>query len=248
MTPQARASGIQRSAAVVWHDAECGAYEADLPLWGELAGVAGPVLELGCGTGRVALWLARRGVTVTGLDREAKLLEALVARASDAGLVLGVEHADAAGFELSERFELVLAPMQLIQLLDRAAGRAACLRSIAAHLTDGGLAALAIVEDPPAGAPSSPPLPDVREIGGFVYSSLPLGAVRDGDSLLVERLRQIVDPQGALTETRDEVRLALVSAADLEQEARAAGLRPAGRQRIAATETHVGSTVVLLEA
>lgn len=248
MTPQSRETGVQRAAAVVWHDAECGAYEADLPLWGELAGTAGPVLELGCGTGRVALWLARRGVTMTGLDREANLLEALVARAADAGLALGVERADAAGFELSERFALVLAPMQLIQLLDGTGGRAACLRSIAAHLAPGGLAALAIVEDPPTGTPSSPPVPDVREIGGFVYSSLPLGTVRDGESLLVERLRQVVDPRGALTESRDEVRLQLVSAEDLELEARAAGLRPAGRQRIAATATHVGSTVVLLEA
>ncbi len=40
----------------IWHDAECGAYAADLALWEELAAAAGgPVLDLGCGTGRVAL-------------------------------------------------------------------------------------------------------------------------------------------------------------------------------------------------
>ena len=37
---------------VVWHDLECGGYDADLPLWRELAADAdGPVLDLGAGTG-----------------------------------------------------------------------------------------------------------------------------------------------------------------------------------------------------
>jgi tRNA G46 methylase TrmB len=50
------------SAEAIWHDVECGSYQADLPLWEELAQRAqGAVLELGCGTGRVALHLARRG-------------------------------------------------------------------------------------------------------------------------------------------------------------------------------------------
>ena len=56
-----------RDEAVIWHDVECGAYAADLPLWRELAaGRSGPVLEIGCGTGRVALDLARDGHAVTG--------------------------------------------------------------------------------------------------------------------------------------------------------------------------------------
>jgi len=36
---------------------------------------AGPVLDLGCGSGRAAVWLAERGYVVTGLDREAEALE-----------------------------------------------------------------------------------------------------------------------------------------------------------------------------
>ena len=51
----------------IWHEVECGSYAADLALWSELAAeVAGPVLELGCGTGRVALHLAAEGREVTG--------------------------------------------------------------------------------------------------------------------------------------------------------------------------------------
>ena len=50
------------SSAAVWHEVECGGYAADLPVWERLADAAGgAVLELGCGTGRVALRLASRG-------------------------------------------------------------------------------------------------------------------------------------------------------------------------------------------
>ena len=65
------------SAHVVWHDVECGRYDADLTLWIELAREAGgPVLDVGAGTGRVALPLARAGHEVTALDRDAELLAA----------------------------------------------------------------------------------------------------------------------------------------------------------------------------
>ncbi|MDQ6751787.1 MAG: hypothetical protein M3Z33_13685, partial [Actinomycetota bacterium] len=66
---------------VRWHDLECGAYSADLPLWLELAaGAGGPVLDVGAGTGRVALELARAGHVVTALDSDAGLLCALRGR------------------------------------------------------------------------------------------------------------------------------------------------------------------------
>ena len=67
--------------AAIWHDVECGSYTADLELWEELSGEGAAVLDLGCGTGRVALHLARRGRRVTGLDRDPQLLAALELRA-----------------------------------------------------------------------------------------------------------------------------------------------------------------------
>ncbi len=249
MSAPARGTRNEERGTVVWHDAECGAYEADLPLWEELAEAAdGPVLELGCGTGRVALHLARRGHAVVGIDSDAELIAELCERAAAEGLTVGAEQADAAGFSLDKRFGLIVAPMQLVQLLPDGEARHECLSAAAAHLESGGCLALAIVAEARTGTPPSPALPDVRERDGWVYSSMPLGVIREGDSLLLERLRQTVDPDGHLEESHNAVRLRMLSTASLEREGRPAGLSPAGRRRIEATDAHVGSTVVLLGA
>ena len=243
-----RTEGLTGSEAV-WQEVECGAYEADLPLWEELAEQAGGlVLELGCGTGRVALHLARRGHSVTAIDSDPVLIDELGRRAVGENLDIRAEPAEATGFELDQRFALILAPMQLIQLLPGGGSRLQCLETAAAHLRPGGMMALAIVAGASTGAPPSPPLPDVREHDGWVYSSLPLGVRRDGDSLLVGRLRQAVAPDGRLQESESAVRLRILSAPALEDEGRAAGLRPAGRRHVEPSEAHVGSTVVLLES
>jgi SAM-dependent methyltransferase len=232
--------------AAVWHEVECGAYSADLPLWEELAeGAGGGVLDLGCGAGRVSIHLARRGHPVTGLDNDAELTAVLGERAVE--LPVAVETGDARDFELGSEFALVLAPMQLLQLLQDDRERTSCLRCMWAHLERGGIAALAIVELMSEVAEDATPVPDAREIDGWVYSSLPLGAALDDGAIVVRRLRQTVSPQGELSEELDEVRLVLVSAAQLEAEARSVGLMPAGRRAIPATDDHVGSTVVLLE-
>jgi SAM-dependent methyltransferase len=233
--------------ATIWHDVECGGYEADLALWEELAAAAGgPVLELGCGTGRVALHLARRGHEVVGLDQDPELIAALGERAGELP-VRGVV-ADARDFELGSEVGLALAPMQLLQLLATPAERIACMVAVGRHLPPGGLLAAAIVEDlepPPQGA--IPPLPDVREVDGWVYSSLPTAAAADGGGeLVLQRLRQVVSPAGELSEEPNELRLSAFPADQLEVEAAAARLRPAGRRLVPPTVAHVGSLVVLL--
>ena len=220
---------------IVWHEAECGGYSADLGLWEELAAQRAPILDLGCGTGRVTSHLARRGHEVHGLDSDPELIEELA----------GAERGDARDFELGRRFGLILAPMQLLQLFAGSEERRGCLRCVAAHLAPGGLAAFAIVESMPEPTDTSPPLPDTREVDGWVYSSLPVDTrVKDG-AIEVRRLRQTVSPQGELGEELYEVSLRTLDADTLEREGTVAGLVPAGRRAIPATDAHVGSTVVL---
>jgi SAM-dependent methyltransferase len=248
--------------AAIWHDVECGGYDADLRLWAELAEQSGgPILDLGCGTGRVALHLARRGHRVFALDRDPELLAALSERASDscptplwqesdAPADAGVEpvHADACAFELPELVALALAPMQLLQLLDSPTERTACLAAIAAHLRPGGLFAAAIVEEALGGFNREEEVvPDTREIDGWVYASLPVEADVDSRRIAIRRLRKVVSPSGELERSDDRVELLRLDASTLEAEAAGAGFRPAGRREIPPTLDHVGSTAVLLE-
>lgn len=231
--------------AAIWHDVECGSYAADLPFWEELAEEAGgPVLELGCGTGRVALHLARRGHSVIGLDRDPELLAALGQRAD--GLPVSVLEADAAEFRVDAEVGLVLAPTHLLQLLPGAGERMRCLASVAAALRPGGLLAAAIIEEMPEADGAPPPLPDVREVDGWVFSSLAVEAAVGPGEIVVTRLRQVVSPQGELSEEPNRVRIATFTAGVLEAEAAEAGLVATERREIPATDLHVGSLIVVL--
>ena len=113
--------------------------------------------------------------------------------------------------------------MQLVQLFASAGERVDCLRCVEAHLRPGGIAALAIVELMPEPQTEVAPLPDVREVDGWVYSSLPIETGVDADSIVVRRLRQTVSPDGELSDEVDEIRLVSLGRRQLEPEAVAAG-------------------------
>jgi SAM-dependent methyltransferase len=237
--------------AVIWHDVECAFYAVDFRLWEQLAAEhPGPLLDIGCGTGRIALRLAAAGRDVTALDSEPSLVAALAARARERGLRVRAGVGDARAFDLGRSFALVIAPMQVAQLLGGAAGRADWLRCVHGHLQPGGVLAAALA-DPFEGIPledSMPPLPDVREEDGWVYSSTPVVVRPDGDGTLVERLRQAVSPSGELTESVGVIRLDQVTPGELESEAERLGYRVLPRRSVPETDVYVGSSVVLLEA
>jgi SAM-dependent methyltransferase len=236
--------------SAIWHDVECGSYVADLPVWRELAARAdGAVLDVGAGTGRVTLDLARRGHEVTALDREAALLAVLRERAR--GLPAETVAADARDFRLGRRFALCVVPMQTIQLLGGRDGRRRFLETARDHLTTGALLAAAIAEDLmpfEAADPAIRPPPDVHERDGWVYASQPV-ATRQRDGITeLERVREAVSPDGARTSQRDVVRLDRLTARQLQREAGKAGFDVLPATSISATAEHVGSRVVMLRA
>jgi len=103
-----------------------------------LAGLAagGRALELGIGTGRIALPLARRGVPVHGID----LSRAMVARlrAKPGGDAIGVTIGDFATTRVDGTFSVAYLVFNTIMNLTTQAAQVACFRNVAAHLEPGG--------------------------------------------------------------------------------------------------------------
>jgi SAM-dependent methyltransferase len=239
------------SDAVIWHDVECGAYDLDLSLWRELAErVGGPILDVGAGTGRVALDLARRGYDLTAIDADPELVHELGVRARDRGLRVSTATADARSFELGREFALAIAPMQVVQLFGGEPGRRAALARIHRHLRGGGLFAAALA-DPFEGIPAGevvPPLPDIRDADGWVYASTPLTVRREEATAAIDRHRQSVSPTGDISESVATIQLDLVSPDELEAEAAGCGFVARRRGWIPDSAEWTGSTVVMLEA
>ena len=237
-----------RLSAALWHDVECASYDSDLPAWLRLAEERrGPVLDVGCGTGRVALHLAAQGHDVTGLDSEPELIEALLQRAGHLP-VEGVV-ADAREFGLDRRFALVIAPMQVVQLLGGSDGRRRFLECVLRHLEPGGLLAMALA-DPYEGVPpevSLELLPDVLEREGWVYSSTPVTLRTSDEGVTIERVREAAAPGGATERSGFSITLDLVTPSQLEAEGREAGFRRRPWLQVPETDAYVGSTIVRLE-
>ena len=99
--------------------------------------------------------------------------------------------------------------MQVAQLLGGRDGRAGMLASARRHLEPGGLFAIALA-DPFEGIPDDeelvPPLPDVREEDGWVYSSTPVDVREETGATAIDRLRQAVSPTGELDESMATIR------------------------------------------
>jgi SAM-dependent methyltransferase len=114
----------------------------DLPFWRELAASnRGGVLELGCGTGRVLLWLASEGYAVTGLDHDHEMLQILANNLS-AQIRSRVQllQADFTAIPLSGQFGLILMPCNTYSTLSDAARSAVLEQAARLLLPEGSFA------------------------------------------------------------------------------------------------------------
>jgi SAM-dependent methyltransferase len=109
--------------------------EPEVTFLASLAG-DGPALELGIGTGRVALPLQARGVEVHGVDASVRMVEKL--RAKPGGASIPVTIGNFADFELAERFALVYVVFNTFYGLLTQDDQVRCFETVAAHLRPGG--------------------------------------------------------------------------------------------------------------
>ncbi|MGD0981950.1 MAG: methyltransferase domain-containing protein [Solirubrobacteraceae bacterium] len=230
------------SASVIWHDLECGAYAADLPLWRELARShgPGPILEVGAGTGRVTLDLARAAHAMIAVERDHELAAELTRRSR--GLPVEVVCADACYLTLKERVSLCIVAMQTVQLLE---DRPAFLRSAHASLATGGVLALALLglDVQPFEVELDA---DVVEHGGIRYASAPTALRETGEQVVLERRRTTFDGSAGSV-SLDVTSLARLEPATLAAEGITAGFAYRDLLSVPPTAEHVGSRVLLLE-
>ncbi len=132
---------------VHWYDLDQGDFQEDIPFYLALAQRTGsPILELGCGTGRLLLALAEAGYRVVGIDN----LPAMLRRAEEKVAAAGGEAAgrvrlllaDFAQAELPERFQLVICAVNTLMHLADPLAQAHALRLAFQHLAPGGILAL----------------------------------------------------------------------------------------------------------
>src|SRR5438046_5210536 len=101
-----------------------------------------PVLELGCGTGRITMALAEAGKRITGLDLSERMLERAVKKRAalrvEARERLHLMQGDMARFDLGEKFRLVIIPFRPFQHLPEVRKQTACLECVPKHLASGG--------------------------------------------------------------------------------------------------------------
>jgi SAM-dependent methyltransferase len=152
----------------------------DVDFWVEAASESGgPVLEIGCGTGRVLIPTARAGTEVTGLDLSPRMLEVcrnkLQRESAEVQARVRLVEADMRDFALEQRFELVTTPFRPFQHLITVEDQIACLETIGHHLVDGGRLILDIFN------PSLEAL--TREVGQ-VYGGEPVFTMPDGRRVL----------------------------------------------------------------
>jgi ubiquinone/menaquinone biosynthesis C-methylase UbiE len=118
----------------------------DVAFYGALARASGgPVLELGCGTGRILLPIAREGIPCVGLDASREMLDVFRAKGPPPHLELVEGRMES--FDLgARRFALIAIPFRAFSHLLDVPGQLAALANVRRHLAPGGRLALDVFD------------------------------------------------------------------------------------------------------
>lgn len=121
------------------YDLAYSSFTEDIDFWvGQAKRYGGPVLEVACGTGRVAIPLAREGFEVTGLDLAESMLERAQVNSEAEGLDIRWVQSDMRDFSLGTTYPLIICPYQSMSRLLFVEDMERCLAAVREHLEVGG--------------------------------------------------------------------------------------------------------------
>ncbi len=124
-----------------YYDLIYGQRQDDVAMYVDFAAVSsGPILELGCGTGRVLVPLAEAGHSVTGVDSSTSMLAVARNKVEEAGLQKAVSlvTGNLTDFELPDRFDMAFIPINTFMHCYDQSQQLRCLEAIRRHLKPGG--------------------------------------------------------------------------------------------------------------
>ncbi len=187
------------------YDAVYAELDHDVDFYVEQATASGgPVLELGCGTGRIALAIAEAGVDVVGIDISPRMIEVARGKAAERRLTERCifQSGDMADIQLADRFPLIVLPFRSFQSMLTVEEQRQALASVRAHLAPGGVLAMDTFN------------PDVRHLADDNASATPLHLMdvgrADGGTIVVwgqngwNPVEQVNDVRVIIEEVSDE--------------------------------------------
>lgn len=199
--------------------------DADVSFYVNLAKESGgPVLEMGCGTGRILLPTAREGIRIHGIDFSPDMLAQLASKLADEPAEVRERVTYSVGdirtADAGSKFALVTAPFRVAQLLLTRDDQRAWLRNVRRHLTAGGALCFDVFQPNFSylAAPRGPEVEADRVDPGSGRRTRRIARITPRNELQVIDIefRWIVEEESGTTETGGNLRLRWFTRGELE--------------------------------
>ena len=218
-----------------FYDLDVGTYDDDYVFYGGLAARSGgPILELGCGTGRILTRLASAAFDIDGLDISEQILNIARRRLreSEIGRRVRLIKADAGEFAMDRRYDLVTFPLNSFMHLATPSRQMSCLQSVRRILAPGGTFALDLPNPEPSilGNAEQGLIPEYTKPGllpGWTVTKLRAQTVDPvRQALQMTLVYDEVAPSGSVRRTSETFDMRYVHRNELETMLTQAGLTP----------------------